>query len=79
MGSLLIFSLADVPAKSAEYPAAEVSPYLLTLYHQCNEPISLMWERRTGADLGLPSHDILQGRVGSLEEALEKSFFAPPT
>ena len=50
---------------------------VLTLYHQCNAPISLMWGKRTGPDLGLPSHHILRACAGSLGEALESSNVAP--
>lgn len=40
VGSLLILSLADVPAK----PAVEANLYMLILYHLCNGHILLMWE-----------------------------------
>lgn len=48
VSSLPVFFLANVPANSVEHPAAEVSFPLLSLYHQCNETILLMWGRRTG-------------------------------
>ena len=75
----IIVSLTDVPAKSAECPAAEASLYMSTLYCQCNGLILVIWERRTGTGLGLPSQDIWWGCAGSLGEVLEKSIVAPPT
>ena len=68
MGSPPILSLTDVPAKSAEGPAAEASLHVLTLYHQCNGPVSLMWEEEQGQISGC--HAVTHG--GSVQVALEK-------
>lgn len=46
--SLSIYHLMDAPAKPARYLAAEANLYMLTIYHQCNGSISLIWGRRTG-------------------------------
>lgn len=62
-----------------ECPAAEASLHILTLYHQCNGPVLLMWGRRTGTGLGLPSHNILWDCTGSLGETVKRSIDAPPT
>lgn len=78
MGSLPILSFVYVLAKSEECPAAEASLHMLTVYHQCNRPILLVWGRRTGADLGLPSCGILWGCAGSLGEAFETSTVVLP-
>lgn len=65
--SLLILSLADVPAKLAGYPAAEANLYVLILYDQCNGPILLVWgeEQRQ-----VPSYHPRHG--GAMQTALGK-------
>ena len=76
--SLPILSLTEVPAKFSECSVAEARLHMLTFYHQCNGPISLMWGR-TGTDLGFTSHDILLSCAGGLGEALGGFIVCPPT
>lgn len=59
-----VLSLLDVPTKSGE------CLYMSTLCLQCNWPILLMWGRRTGTGLGLPT-------LGSLGKALGKGPLLP--
>ena len=58
-------------------PASEASLHMLTFYHQHNGSILLMWGRKTGTGLGLPSMTC-GGLCSSLGEALERSTVAPP-
>lgn len=56
-GFTAILSLADVPEKSAECPAVEASLPMLTLYHPCHGPISLMWDgEQERCQVTIPRH-----------------------
>lgn len=51
---------------------------MLTLYHQHNENILLMWGRKKGKGFRLQSYDIFWSCAGSHWEALERFIVAPP-
>lgn len=62
--------------KVCRVSSTEASLPMTILYHWCNRPTLLMWER-TGTVLGLPTPDILWGCIGSFGEALKRSIVAP--
>lgn len=79
MGLLPIFSLANVPATSAQCSAAGASFHMLTLHHQRYGPVFTNVGRRIGTGLWLSAYNISQGNASSFGEGFEMFIIVPPT
>lgn len=72
-------SISHVSQRSLQSPAADTHLHMLTLYHQCNSLFYWCGAGEQEQISGLPSHDILWGCAGTLEETLDRSIVAPLT